>query len=34
VQVFEMIQPIKKAKYPAITAEEEAISLPLQARSR
>ena len=34
VQVFEVIQPIKKwAEYPAITAEEEAISLPLQARS-
>ena len=32
-QVFEVIQPIKKAEYPAIAAEEEAISLPLQARS-
>jgi len=27
---FEMLQPIKKAKYPAITEEEEAVSLPLQ----
>jgi len=25
-----MLQPIKRAKYPAVTAEEEAISLPLQ----
>lgn len=30
IRVFEMIQPIKKSKYPAITTEEEAISLPLQ----
>lgn len=28
--VYEMLQPIKKAKYPAITDEEEAVSLPLQ----
>jgi hypothetical protein len=28
-----VIQPIKKAEYPAIAAEEEAISLPMQARS-
>jgi len=28
--VFQMISPIKKAKYPDITAEEEAISIPLQ----
>jgi len=27
---FEMLQPIKKAKYPSITEEEEAVSLPLQ----
>mmetsp|Transcript_24470 Transcript_24470/g.37765 ORF Transcript_24470/g.37765 Transcript_24470/m.37765 type:complete len:582 (+) Transcript_24470:192-1937(+) len=28
--VYEMLQPIKKAKYPAISEEEEKISLPLQ----
>ena len=27
---FEMLQPIKKAKYPDITEEEEMVSLPLQ----
>jgi len=27
---FELLQPIKKSKYPAVTEEEEAISLPLQ----
>lgn len=31
VQVLDLIQPIKKSKYPAITAEEEAVSRPLQA---
>lgn len=29
-QIYKMIAPIKKAKYPDITAEEEAISKPLQ----
>ena len=29
-RVYEMLQPIKKAKYPAITEEEETVSLPLQ----
>ncbi len=28
--VYQMISPIKKAKYPDITTEEEAISIPLQ----
>lgn len=28
--VYQMLQPIKKAKYPAITEEEEKVSLPLQ----
>ena len=30
INVVEMLSPIKKSKYPAITAEEESISLPLQ----
>jgi hypothetical protein len=29
--VYQMFRPIKKAKYEAITPEEEAVSLPLQA---
>jgi len=29
-RVYEMLQPIKRAKYPAIDPEEEAVSLPLQ----
>ncbi|GMH89924.1 hypothetical protein TrVE_jg6430 [Triparma verrucosa] len=29
-KVYEMLSPIKKSKYPAITEEEEAVSLPLQ----
>ena len=29
-KVYELITPIKKSKYPAITSEEEKISLPLQ----
>jgi hypothetical protein len=29
-KVYELITPIKKAKYPAITEEEEKISIPLQ----
>ena len=28
--VYSMLLPIKKSKYPAITEEEEAVSLPLQ----
>ncbi len=30
LKVYELIQPIKKSKYPAITSEEEKISKPLQ----
>ena len=30
VKIYEIIQPIKKSKYPAITEEEEKISKPLQ----
>ena len=30
LKVYEMLSPIKSAKYPAITAEEEEISIPLQ----
>lgn len=29
-RVFELLSPIKRAKYPAVTEEEERISLPLQ----
>merc|ERR1719181_1569023 len=28
--VYELFSPIKQSKYPAITSEEEAISIPLQ----
>lgn len=30
MKVYEMLQPIKKSKYPDITEEEEKVSLPLQ----
>jgi hypothetical protein len=30
----QMLQPIKRSKYPALTEEEEAISLPLQTLSQ